>query len=367
MAWVLGETVSESFYTGNTGETFTRVSSYISGSVSVWNPTITELGSGYYRWSYTPAVAGSFEWVGAGSGGSPVAINFDLEATGVTVTISAATTGALTQTLAQLRKRVAERLGDYDELTATSNGTTTTFIDVLYVSAAAEQMKGRFLVLSDGTVHRVTGFTEGTNTLTFLPAAGSTSYTATNSVAALYNKRGAGFAPALYKNAINNAINDAFPLGLIRVQASVAAVFDADTELITIPASMTHVQTVEFTDSDGLLHELPRSIRSGEYGWTAIPATGQLRLMGYPGGIADGLALMLTGYGRQAELSADSDTCALSAEFIVARACYHLCYSALDKDQKFRDAATTYEREANRLRNRLRTYKDPGTLAVRAA
>lgn len=29
MAWVTGETVSESFYTGITGETFTRTVSYI--------------------------------------------------------------------------------------------------------------------------------------------------------------------------------------------------------------------------------------------------------------------------------------------------------------------------------------------------
>lgn len=281
--------------------------------------------------------------------------------------MATATTGQLTQTLAQLRKRVAERLGDYDELTATSNGTTTTFIDVLFVNTASENMKGRFMVLSDGTVHRITGFNDSTNTLTFAPVASSTSYTATNSVASLYNKRGAGFSPAQYKTAINNAINDAFPLGLIKVRASVSATFDVDTPEITIPASITHVQAVEWESTDGLWHELPRSNRAGEYGWSADPTAGELRLLGGPADLADGRSLRIIGYGRQAELSSDSDTCALSAEFIVSRACYHMCYSALDKDQKFRDAATTYEREASRLRNRLRTYKDPGTIAVRAA
>ena len=176
MTWVLSETVSESFYTGNTGETFTRIASYINGSSSAWDPTIAELGSGYYRWSYTPLVAGSFEWVATGSAGSPVTINFDVETSidPTVVVVSAATSGALTQTLAQLRNRVADRLGDRLPLIATSNGTTSTFKDALNVTTATENLLGRWLVLSDGTVHVINTQTNSSSTLGFTPVAGST-------------------------------------------------------------------------------------------------------------------------------------------------------------------------------------------------
>lgn len=227
-------------------------------------------------------------------------------------------------------------------------------------------MKGRFLVLSGGTVHRVTGFTDSTNTLTFVPVA-TTALTAIGQTAEVYNKRGAGGTPSEYKDAINNAINDAFPIGLIEVRSNVSATFDSDTPEATVPASLTHVHTVEWQDDDSFWHEIPRSNRAGEYGWIADATAGQIRILGAPADDADGHTLRVTGYGRQDTLSVDADTCALSAEFIVSRACYHLCYAWLDKDQKFRDAATTYEREANRLRWRLKTTKKPGTLLVRSA
>lgn len=367
MAWVLGETVSQSIYTGNTGETFTRVASYINGSASTWNPTITELGSGYYRWSYTPAVAGSFEWSGTGSAGSPLPINFDVEATGVTVSVAAATSGSLTQTLAQLRNRVADRLGDRLPLTATSNGLVSTFKDNLNVTTATENLLGRWLVLSDGTVHVISGQTNSSSTLTLTPDAASTSFTATGQTANLYNKRGKGFRPDEYKNAINNAINDAFPLGLIAVRASIVAVFDSDNPEVTIPASVTHITTVEYQDSNGDWHQVPKSMRSTEYGWKADPAAGELRIFGFMADQIDGLSLRVTGFGRQDVLSADSDTCALNAEFIVSRACYHLCASAIDKDAAFYGSLVNlYMQESDRMRKRLRTLSSSKTL-VRAS
>lgn len=369
MTWVLTETVSESFYTGNTGETFTRVSSYINGSPSTWNPTIAELGSGYYRWSYVPAVAGSFEWVGTGSGGSPLSINFDVEASvdPTVVVVAAATTGALTQTLAQLRNRVSDRLGDRLPLIATSNGTTSTFKDNLNVTTATENLLGRWIVLSDGTIHVISGQTNSSSTLTFTPDAGSTSYTATGQTANLYNKRGKGFTTDQYKNAINNAINDAYPLGLIAVRGDVTLPFDSAAPEITIPASITYITDLEYEDASGFWHRLPKSGRSTEYGWKADPAAGELRLFGFMADQVDGLSLRITGFGRQAELSADTDTCALNAEFIVSRACYHLCASAIDKDAAFYGSLVNlYMQESDRMRKRLRTLSSNKT-SVRAA
>lgn len=79
MAYFVGDTISESFYTGQTGETFTRSYSYIAGSATTFNPTFTELGDGWYRYSYAPALVGIYEWVGTGSASGAITINFDVD------------------------------------------------------------------------------------------------------------------------------------------------------------------------------------------------------------------------------------------------------------------------------------------------
>lgn len=280
--------------------------------------------------------------------------------------MATATTGQLTLTLAQLRQRVARRFGDYDPLTATSNGTTSTFIDTTRINTATESCVGRELLASDGTSHFVTAQVDATGTLTFTPVVASATTTATAQLASLFNKRGKGFKSWDYKDAINDAINDAYPLGLIEMYDDVVATLNRETPAITVPVAFTHVHTISFTDSDGFLHVLPQGSKTNEVGWTADPAEGKIRILGRAGWLADGLAVNFTGYGRQDTLTAESDTCALNAEYIVARACYHLSYAALDKDAKFQQAATTYLNESQKIRTRIRTERRPGTVRVRA-
>lgn len=76
--YAVGSTIGEAFDLGVTGQTFARTASYINGAVSVWNPTFVEIGSGFYRYSYVPSVAGSFEWVGTATNGAPIVINIQV-------------------------------------------------------------------------------------------------------------------------------------------------------------------------------------------------------------------------------------------------------------------------------------------------
>lgn len=365
---VLGEIVSESFSLVSlaTGQTFTRTSSYINNVASVWNPTITEISGGFYRYSYTPLVAGSFEWAGLATNGEAVTINFEIEATGVTVTISAATTGALTQTLAQLRRRVARRLGDYVALTATANGTTTTIVDTQRINTATQDMTGRVVVSSNGTNSGLSRFitaqVDATGTLT---VAALTTGTLTNDTFDVYNKRGKGFLPTEYDSAINDAINDAYPLGMIEVAATISTVFDSDVPDVTVPASLTYVHTVQWLDDDSRPHAIPMSRRGGEYGWYPNSTAGTITVYGRFGTDIDGLTIVLIGYGRQATLSANADTCALNAEYIVDNAAYHLAHSALDKDRDFYGTIVG-QINLERIRTRVRTLGNRG-LPVRAA
>lgn len=264
-----------------------------------------------------------------------------------------ATTAQLSQTLAQLRVRVADRFGDYVLLTATSNGLATSFIDTINVTTASEYPVGQEIVFEDGSKRRVTGWTDTTGTLTFA-TLGATTYTATGKTAALYNKRGKGFLSAQYDRAINAAINDAFPLGLIEVRGTISA-FDANTPEMTVPANMAFVKTLEWEDSDGLFHVIPMATRTSEYGWIADPGAGQLRLLGDPAWTANGFDLRITGFGRQDTLSSDSDTCLLDAEYVVSRACYHLALGALDKDPMYGQMVGIFLQESERKRSRIRT------------
>ena len=371
--YVAGDTVSETFTLPSlaTGQTFTRTASYVNGSSVVWSPTFTEIAGGAYRYSYattTGSTAGAYEWVGTATNGEVVTVNFDLEATtGVTVVVSSTATGALTQTLAQLRRRLARELGDYAQLIATANGTTTTLIDTQRLTTATQDMKGRILVPTNGTnsgLQRiVTGFTDSTGTLTF---AALTAATSTNDTFDVFNKRGKGFAPSDYDAAINDAINDAFPLCLIEQVATISPAFDADAGgELTVPASFVYVHTVEYQDDDGFWHSIPPGGRYGEYGWSADAAAGELRILGGIGEALDGATVRLTGYGRQGTLSSDGDTCAIPAEWLIYKAAAALCLSALDKDPTYGPRVSVYEQRANGLRTRIRTMRRSGSVMVR--
>jgi hypothetical protein len=269
--------------------------------------------------------------------------------------MAVATTGALTQTLAQLRIRVAQRLGDHVPLTFTTNGTTTTCIDTRAINTATEDCKGRAILFSDGTVSRVTAQVDATSTLTFTPAVSNANLVEAGDVAHMFNKRSKGFTPQEYKDAINAAINDAFPLGLIEVTDETSAAFSEDTPEITVDTSLVYVHTVEWEDADGFWSTIPAATRTNQYGWIADGASGQIRLLGYPARVADGYLLRTVGYGRQDVLTAESDSCALNAEYIISRACYHLCMGNMDKDPVFGQWVGVFLNESDKKRSRIRT------------
>lgn len=278
-----------------------------------------------------------------------------------------APTSALVLTLADVRRRVADRFGDLTQLATTALGTTTTLIDTLNVSTAAENYTGCWLSFTSGTnnglMRRVSSTTDSTSTLTFTPA--TPAVVAANTTVDVFNKRGHGFTVLEYNRAINNAINDVFPLGLIELETTITAVFDADNPSVPVPAGMAEVFMIESVDDDGFRHRVIPSRQNNEWGWIADPALGEIRILGWPASQIDGLTIRLTGYGRQPALASDSDTCALNVEFIVARAAYHLALGAIMRDTSFTNQVADFRNESERLRIRVRTIRKPGTVRVR--
>ncbi len=269
--------------------------------------------------------------------------------------MATATTGQLTQTLAQLRKRVAQRFGDYLLLTGTTNGTTTTFIDARNINTGTEDMTGRAILFSDGSVSRITAQVDATSTITFTPAVSNANLVEAADTAEVFNKRGKGFLPSEYRDAINAAINDAYPLGLIEVTDETSAAFDATVPEVTVDTSLVYVHTVEWEDGDGFWTTIPQATKTNQQGWIADGASGQIRLLGRHADVADGYLLRTVGYGRQDVLTSDSDSCVLNAEWIVERACYHLALSAIDRDQMFGQMVNVFMQQSERKRGRLRT------------
>lgn len=369
MAWVLGETVAESFDVGTTGQTFTRTASYINGSSSVFVPTFTEISDGFYRYSYTPAVAGSFEWVGTSTNGTPVTINFDVEATGVTVVVAASASGAATHTRAELRRRIAERFEDYEPLVATANGTTSTIVDTYHVNDATRHWNGRDVICTSGTNNglrrRVTATVSSTGTLT-LSSPVLTAATAANDTFDTFNVQGRGFAAERYDRAINNAIADAWPTGGIEIEATIVAAFDADTGEITLPATVAEVWALEAQDSSGRWYQVPKAGSFGGDGWWADKSQGELRLYGSRAWDVDTLSLRVFGLGRHPSLTADTDTCAHPPSFIVAHAAYHLALGAVGNDE-MAVRVNLFRDEMERYRTQLRKLRPPMSSKVRAA
>lgn len=372
--YVAGDTIQEPFVSESlaTGLTFTRIASYQAGSAVTWNPTIAEVGSGAYTFTYvttTASTTGSWVWIATASNGETVTWEFDVNATAATITITATATAALTQTLAQLRRRCARELGDYDTLTATSNGTTTTIIDIDHINTATNDMSGQWIVPTNGTNNGlkrvVTAFNDSTNTITVRAMTAASNSGDTFDV---FNKYGRGFKPEQYDSAINDAINDAFPLHMIEQVATISPAFDADSGAeVTVPASFVYVHMVEWQDDDGYWNEVPWSAVHARYGWIADSAAGEIRILGTPGADIDGKTIRLTGYGRQGTLSSDSDTCTIPAEWIVAKACASLCLAGITKDSSYGPKVGIYEKRWMGLRTRIRTMPKTGSQKVRAA
>lgn len=235
------------------------------------------------------------------------------------------------QTRAQIRSRVADIFSDKRELTATSNGTTTTFVDTFNVNTGTDDYRKCEILFTSspnaGLVSVVTSVNQSTGTLTFTPARTSTQ---SSNTAELYRMRGTGFTLAEYHRAINDAIQELHGVYLIDSMQDVTDPYVADDQTFTAPATMHKMYRVEYQTEDGYWKEIPPARQSGSLGgWTPEPTTGAVRIEGRIAQQADGLSLRCWGYTLQAALTADADICYYDAEAVALKAAMRLCFSRI--------------------------------------
>ena len=270
------------------------------------------------------------------------------------------------QTLEQLRGRTARLLDDYVGITATGNGTTTTFVDTFNVNTGTESFDGceiRFTSgANDGLTSRITTTTASTGTLTFTPSRTST---ATSDTAELFNRRNRGFRVQDYHNAINDAIEQYQGIAMTPVVETIATAFDVDSPTVAIPSTTLEVYLVEYLDDDSVYQEIPRATPRGGNGWTAEPANAVLRIEGPSADAADGQTIRLHGFKRQTALSVDTSVTAFDSTVLVYTAATQLCLSGISRDPKYAQMAVILERRLAEARNRIRMVRPPGTQRVR--
>ena len=258
-----------------------------------------------------------------------------------------------------LRRRIAGRMGDLVVMTATAaSASTSTFVDALTVNIIAENLDGRMIVVANGAnaghVARIQSKDNATSTITFTPPA-PTTFSQGNEIEVL-NAHSRGFLVDEYNRAINDAINDAWPRFKLDYTYTLPSDFDSTNPSITVPDEMAYVYEVQWQNSDDNWIPLRKS---KWYGWRANPALGTITVLSDPAPMINGKPVRLFGYGRHPELSADADLCAVPAEWLVARACYHLSLGGIDKENAKANAVLTFAREADMLFRRIVTPPHP--------
>lgn len=279
----------------------------------------------------------------------------------------------------ELRRAVADRFGDLTQIVATatsSGGTTDHIIDVINVSAASEHFNGRQFICTKSTgspsnlgqIARITATSDNQGKLTVTPHFAS--HPVTGDEFDVFNRRGIGFTIAEYNRAINSAIRDAYPLGVIPAVITLTSSFDDDVNTYDIGNNVVEIWKVEWQDDDGDWHAIPKATQTNAYGWRTVPTdasgTGNwdLTITGLPSNTADDQPVRFHGYIQQPELSTDSDKSKLNKEWTVARAAYHLALGAIHRGPEYGQLANQLGREAEALRTRLRVIRNPNSERV---
>lgn len=145
----------------------------------------------------------------------------------------------MTTTRIQLFRDIAAELGDLIELTATSTGTTTTFVstDMFYPDGSLNGRECWYVSGTAGNLAKrrlVYDTTESSNTITVTPAWASNS--AVSDVIVLVNSRGTGVTIPEIQAKINQLIRRVADELAVEA-ADTPATFDATSPLIAIPTT----------------------------------------------------------------------------------------------------------------------------------
>jgi hypothetical protein len=273
----------------------------------------------------------------------------------------------MSATLRDLRRDISDRLGDLLIITATADGSDSTFTD--QSNLIGENYAGRQLYIADaeddanvGLTRFVDSFTLTSRTITFSPALPGEIHEGDE--AELHNTRGVGWRVEEKHRAINRAIRSSGAMVPKVVQLTTA--FSQTTETITIPSQLKLVNQVEWEDTDGYWRSVTRAAGWGRGGWWILPG-GTLSVTGSFAWDMDGYPVRLSGYGDPDELVDDAAETEVDAEYVIAQTTVELLKAQLvrnptpERERMFVDA----REEARALRPKAIPRLAPNAIRVR--
>ncbi len=226
-------------------------------------------------------------------------------------------------TRAELRRTIANQLGDYYPVLTTQVGTTNNMFDNFNLAGETNKFKGMQVYVTGGTyanigqITTVTLSDEVSRSISFEPPLPVD--TQAGDTAELYNFKSRGSTIQQYNQAINTAIMQAREQhAVIPYTETVAGSFLRTSPYIAIPIIFTHITSVDALDARGatvrlkagdmLVDRFSRSIEVHRRGVNSL----------------HGLSLRLRGYISPALLDSDTDRTSLDAEWILNEVKAHL-------------------------------------------
>lgn len=263
-----------------------------------------------------------------------------------------------------MRRRVGAKLGDFVLLTATANGSTTTFTDAIRLRSSA-RYEGRTALFASGANDGLERFVSGSSSTT-LTVATLTAATVIGDSCELWNERTKGWTPTEVNDALDTAIADAAAIGGVEVAASITPLFNKSTAVIDIPTTLTHVYAVEYRDDDGFWKRVPRASGAGRGGYWLRGIDGDVEVQGDWRETLNGRTVRLLGYGQPSPLTSDAGLVGCNSTWLLLATCALLMESGAHKapGEDRERWALQYGQQAFQMRPAAVKIRKPGSEAV---
>lgn len=221
-------------------------------------------------------------------------------------------------TRGELRRMIADELGDLRTVVATDAGTVDSVVDTINLAKEAHHFDGMQILCTAGIpanvglVSTVRSSNQITSSVTFSPALPEATYT--GDMFELYNFRGTGWNVAEYNRAINNAIDRVGHIGhfLIPHEVTLPDTYNPASGEVVIPPEFAYFSGMYYKGRSRTAREQMK------YTWYKVNKFSRtVSINRQFGSRLHGSAITMFGYVRPQQMFSDTDETSIPAEWLV--------------------------------------------------
>lgn len=325
MAYYAGDQIDDVVVAADGGVPLTGAPATVFSSMLVYDPdnatsapTVSEVGGGVYAVSFPTNRDKPGRWavvLVAAAGGQRFVGSYDVDPRPGGVGPSGVSFGVGTSR-AELRRWVGRLLGNLVVCTATDDGAAdgTTLVDAFNLAVENNSLLGRQAYVADasatgnaGLQRRVAGNTKTARSLTLDPPLPQP--LVAGDVVELHNERGLGPAVDEIHATINNYIQSVRDVSLDE-QVTTGALFDWRAPAVALPSGWQFFSGADWEDALGLWHPVPPADLRVDVPNRTVEVRNRSAL------VADRRPLRLRGHSAAGQLTADTDTTGVDAEWL---------------------------------------------------